>query len=370
MSAGIQLVTVMRDEWQALARRFRDHNDRQVWDFGVACAERLGARSQHIAVRNGGRVLALADVRVKRLPLTGAGIAYINGGPLVRREDGADATRALAPTLDALATEFTHRRGLVLRITPALGPADWLESQSETFVEAGFSAASNRKPCRTMVVDIRPPEKDIRRALQQKWRNCLNRAERNGLTVRRGTGPDLFTEFSRLYAQMQARKPFTVELNPSFYARVQQTLPSADAFEISIAEFDGRPCAGYVGSFLGDTAVYLLGTTNELGMQQKAAYLLQWESLLAARKRGCHWYDLGGIDPEGNPGVYHFKKGLAGVDVTVPGPFELEPSQLTGKIVRIGEQIFRRVRALRTAVRSRRTVAIAELKSNRLLGTK
>jgi lipid II:glycine glycyltransferase (peptidoglycan interpeptide bridge formation enzyme) len=44
------------------------------------------------------------------------------------------------------------------------------------------------------------------------------------------------------------------------------------------------------------------------------------------KERGCHWYDLGGIDPENNPGVYHFKCGIAGKtgkDETFIGEFDL-----------------------------------------------
>jgi lipid II:glycine glycyltransferase (peptidoglycan interpeptide bridge formation enzyme) len=37
---------------------------------------------------------------------------------------------------------------------------------------------------------------------------------------------------------------------------------------------------------------------------------------------GFQFYDLGGIDPEQNPGVYHFKQGFSGQDVSRIAPFE------------------------------------------------
>ena len=43
-------------------------------------------------------------------------------------------------------------------------------------------------------------------------------------------------------------------------------------------------------------------------------------------------YDLGGIDPEGNPGVFHFKRGLGGVEVQAAGPYEARPSGLAGRL--------------------------------------
>ncbi len=82
-------------------------------------------------------------------------------------------------------------------------------------------------------------------------------------------------------------------------------------------------------------------------MASKASYLLQWHTIQQARQRGCRWYDLGGIDPLGNPGVYHFKQGLGGQDVCAPGPFELRPAGLRRHIVRTGEWVYRSARALR-----------------------
>ena len=63
---------------------------------------------------------------------------------------------------------------------------------------------------------------------------------------------------------------------------------------------------------MGDTAIYLLGATNERARELKAAYFLQWQAMLWLKDRGARWYDLGGIDPEANPGGYHFKSGFGG----------------------------------------------------------
>ena len=99
--------------------------------------------------------------------------------------------------------------------------------------------------------------------------------------------------------------------------------------------------AGHVASLLGDTSVYLLGATLEAGLKAKASYLLQWNAILEAKKRGLSWYDLGGIDPEGNPGVYHFKKGLGGLEVCAAGPFEMAPGASTALVLRAGEWLYR-----------------------------
>jgi lipid II:glycine glycyltransferase (peptidoglycan interpeptide bridge formation enzyme) len=45
------------------------------------------------------------------------------------------------------------------------------------------------------------------------------------------------------------------------------------------------------------------------------------------------YYDLGGIDPEANPGVYHFKSGITENDVAHIPPFTLCESSLSGAML-------------------------------------
>ena len=63
------------------------------------------------------------------------------------------------------------------------------------------------------------------------------------------------------------------------------------------------------------------------------------------------YYDLGGIDPEGNPGVYHFKSGLGGREVTAPGPFEAAPSRARKRFVETAEAVYRKARGARAVSR-------------------
>jgi hypothetical protein len=110
-----------RDEWIALAAGFEDHNYRQCFDYAAMLAARSNAVAENVVVTEDDEPIGLASVRVKRLPGTGTGIAYLSGGPLVRRRDGARLERVL----EALRAEYVDRRRLVLRIAPAIGDEAW-----------------------------------------------------------------------------------------------------------------------------------------------------------------------------------------------------------------------------------------------------
>ena len=82
----ITLQPVDRDTGQQFAPSFMDYNYRQLWEYGVASAARVGAQSEHVAIYCDDELIGLADVRIKKIPIIKTGVAYINGGPLVRKE--------------------------------------------------------------------------------------------------------------------------------------------------------------------------------------------------------------------------------------------------------------------------------------------
>jgi Acetyltransferase (GNAT) domain len=336
-----------RDEWIALAGQFDDLNYRQCWDYAALLAARANAAAEHVVIAHGGAPLGVASVRVRRLPGVGAGIAYVHGGPLVRRRDCADAGARLEHVLAALAEEYAGRRGLLLRVAPAIGDRAWNGVQDARLLAAGFRPGRHLRPYRTMLVDIARPLPDVRAGLAQKWRNHLNNAERRELDVKEGRDPRLLDDFAPLFDELVARKALDVDLGADFYARLQPRLPEHERLHVAIAWSDGRPAAGVVASIHGDTAVYLLGASNDVGRRTNAAYLLQWNVIEAAARQGCRWYDLGGVDQEGNPGVYRFKQRMGGTELCAPGPYELAPGRMRAAAVRAAERAFRAVAARR-----------------------
>jgi CelD/BcsL family acetyltransferase involved in cellulose biosynthesis len=334
-----------RDEWRRVAAGFADHNYRQSWDYAETLAARNGARAEHVCVASGGDPIGLASLRVKGMPGMGTGIAYVSGGPLVRRTDHAAAGSRLGTVLAALAREYVDRCRLVLRVAPPIGDAAWNGEQERRFLAAGFRAAEHVRGYSTVMLDVARPLGEVRAGFAKKWRYHLGRAEKAGIAVVQGTDPALFEDFRPLFDEVVQRKSFAVDLDAGFYAQLQSAFPEGERLHLAIASIDGQPVAGMAASFLGDTAVYLLGASNELGREANAAYLLQWKTIEAAAARDLAWYDLGGIDPDGNPGVYRFKVRMGGAELSAPGPYEIAPGRLRAAAIRTAERV---VRAART----------------------
>jgi hypothetical protein len=331
-----------RDAWLQYTPEFADYNYRQAWDFGIASAKRVGALCEHVAIKQTEQqIVALADVRIRKLPFIGGGIAYINGGPLVwkKAEQNAYQSAVCVNLVKTLVHEYVGRRKFALRIAPSIFCGETFGNDLITaLISHGFVQSSVKK--QTILIDLSQDEVAIRKNFHQKWRNCLNKSEKSRLTVRVGKDQEIFQEFIPLFKDLVAEKKFSVDLDSVFYANVQKVAANQEKYVVILAEYEGKPIAGHVASILGNTCVYLLGAANNVGREMNAAYLLQWKAIQLGKAAGCCWYDLGGIDPDGNKGVYNFKNRMGGREITMPGVYQLGPFGGWAMLTQLGEKMF------------------------------
>ena len=166
-----------------------------------------------------------------------------------------------------------------------------------------------------------------------------------------------------MYHQMRSRKTFDSTVDVEEFGRIQESLPEAHRMRILIAEDQCVPVAAVVASTMGDTAIYLLGATSDAGLQSKGAYLLHWTLIQWLKANRFRWYDLGGIDPDKNPGVYHFKRGFSGADVTQMKPLVACRSTISRAMVKAGfamERALGRQRSKRHGEQTEKPVEAAE----------
>jgi hypothetical protein len=326
--------TVDGGRWHECVADFCDASLYQVW--GVTKPGEPGKDVSHFVLRDGDGVVAAAEVRLFTIPLTRRGVAYVLWGPMWKRDVNGGDPRVFRQAIRGLRNEYAVRRGMILRIVPRM----CLEQSREyvdILVEEGFRASRHRKSAKSLLVDLSGDLSRMRGALDQKWRNCLNKAERAGLEVVSGSDVELFDEFTNLYAEMVERKAFAPSADIEKHRRIQEILPVELKMDVVLVRHEEQTCAGAIYSSIGDTAVYLFGATNERGMRTCGSYLVQWSVLKQLKERGVSRYDLNGISARGNPGVYHFKRGLAGrngLEVTLVGEYQsFEASIANGSLL-------------------------------------
>lgn len=326
------------EEWARACTRFADLSIYQTWAFGEVSAADTNSKPSRIMVFGDDAIIGAAQVRIKRIPLLGSGLAYLYFGPMVEFEDSNPTTNR--QVLECIKNEYAYRRNLQLRIVPNMWNEPEKPSMHDSFSALGF-ARKPASPYRTLLVDLRPDELQLRKNLAQKWRNGLNQSEKYGLCIEARRDESAMLEFEQLYDNMWSHKQFETGVSVSSFCHLQQLLPDIEKLTILLARRDGVLVAGHVSSTLGNTCIYLLGASNEAGRECKASYCLQWQTMVMAKKAGATWYDLGGIDVDGNPGVYHFKAGLGGKEVVFVGMYEARSNGIGQFLIPVAERAYR-----------------------------
>ena len=314
-------------------------DDANIYQTAAYGGVRWGEKNlSRIVLKRDGDVVGIAQLRIVRPTPLKFGMAYLRWGPLWELRGQPLDPEVPASMASAIEQEYVQRRKLLLRIIPnAFAGSSRAATMQSAFSGFTIEPLGKENTYRTIVLNLGPSLEDLRKNLDKKWRNQLTRSEKNDLIVVSGNGTAEYGAFCDMYRQMLRRKKFDTTVDVEEFAQMQQDLPERQRMYVLIAQSrNGVPVAGLVASAMGDSAIYLLGATSDDGLEAKGAYLLQWTLIKWLKQTGIEQYDLGGIDPEVNPGVYHFKKGFSGSDVCQLAPFVKSSSALSAGMVKAG----------------------------------
>jgi lipid II:glycine glycyltransferase (peptidoglycan interpeptide bridge formation enzyme) len=322
-------------EWSKMLDLFGDANIYQTSAYGEV---RWGEKSlSRLVLKRDGEVLGMAQLRIIRPTSLKFGMAYLRWGPLWERRGLPLSPEVPTRMARAIEDEYLDKRKLFLRVLPnAFAGSVRATTMRAAFCKFTAEPFDAGNTYRTFVLDLSPSLDELRSGLDKKWRNQLTRSEKNDLRVIAGHGSEEYRTFCQVYSQMRKRKTFETTVGTDEFGHIQEALAESHRMRVLICEDKGIPVAGLVASAMGDSAIYMLGATSDDGLSSKGAYLLQWTLIRWLKENGVKWYDLGGIDPEGNPGVYHFKRGLSGMDICQINSFTASGSAVSLGIVKAG----------------------------------
>lgn len=327
--------------WIEEAQKFNDYSYTHFWKYSEKSAERIKAFSENISiVDSDGNILALANIRIRLIPFGLGGVAYVSDGPMVDKgQKYIDST--LKIVLSVLKEEYVEKRGLVLRISQRHKIDTLCDEETQVYKNNAFYKFEFTNS--TMLIDLEQELDGIRKGLHQKWRNILNKSEKQDIKIIAGYDDQLFSDFSSLFKNLINKKNFKVDMDDNFFASIQKVSDIKEKFQLVIAYKDETPISGHLSSICGDTSVYILGATNSIGRNLGAAYLLQWYVINESKKQGCRWYDLGGVDKELNPDVYRFKQRMGGVETKRGNVFQFKYG-IRGAIILFFEKLYKHIR--------------------------
>jgi hypothetical protein len=309
--------SISEQDWTKLLCEFDDAHIYQSWSYGKIHFDKSSLH--HCVSYKNSVPIALAQISVTSFPLIKSGIAYCFWGPLWKK-NGSDIENARF-IIQAMFDEYVKKRGLILRIrSNAVKGID--DAFAQILINGGFKRCPHLPPYRSILVDLCRPEEQMRKEIAKKWRHSLNKAERQEVKILSGTSEDLMQYFVTLYDEMKSRKGFSSGVDIREFCRVQSELPDRLKTRIMVCLHQDKPVSATIGSLIGKVGIGLLSATNLKGRELNASYLLQWKELLWIKEQGAITYDLNGINPQKNPGVYNFKAGLSSKEIESIGTFD------------------------------------------------
>lgn len=191
----------------------------------------------------------------------------------------------------------------------------------------------------TVLLDVSLSEEEMLARMKQKTRYNARLAAKKGVTARPGTESD-WPMLYKMYVETSVRDGFVIRdegyyrtVWSLFQAKIQNPNSEIPLAEPLIAEVKGEPVAAvFLFAFAG-RAYYVYGMSRETHRDKMPNYLLQWEAMKWAQRRGCKVYDLWGApdvfdERDSMWGVFRFKEGLGGQVIRTLGAWDFVPNRL------------------------------------------
>lgn len=282
-------------------------------------------KSWTLLAKDGGASCSVIKVK---LPL-GFSWLWVPYGPLMEARSENQEAR-IFEDVERIAKE---ERAIFARIEPPMSwDKGWIDVLKKDFKI--FAAPRRFTPQHTLVLNLSGSEEEILAQMKPKGRYNIGVAQRKGVQVRMFKNfADVpakdFDEFYELLKKTSVRDKFGIHPR-SFYENFLKTLGQENMSALFLAYEPAakKIIAGLIAAFYKDTAIYYYGASSDKDRNFMAPYLLQWEAILEAKKRGLKFYDFLGIAPADDlnhpwKGITEFKKKFGGKELKYPPTFDV-----------------------------------------------
>lgn len=219
---------------------------------------------------------------------------------------------------------------------------EYNEKIDEKLKKFGFiKAFEELQPEWRQVIDISKSEEEILAQMKEKGRYNIRVAERERVSVRKSENID---EFYKIFIDTAKRDGFSIRPR-EYFEKMLEIL--GKNVELLTAEFQGKIIAAEIVSYYDETASYLYGASSSEHRNLMAPYLLHWEAIKQAKEKGCKYYDLLAVNPEGEDshkfaGIGRFKRQFGGKTVHITGSYDLVYKPVWYWLFKMAEKLRRR----------------------------
>jgi hypothetical protein len=296
--------------WDQTLARFEDCSPFQSFAWGEYRRGLGWEPYRWVASDEQGEVIAMMQGCMRRHPF-GLGLVWSEGGPvgdLSVCDEGLQTAIKDATGLRRVYCRFRCDRPRNIEDALRLGPQGWSIPWSPL--------TSNY----TMTLDLTRDEALMLKGCERNWRRNLKRSQEANLNIRQWLEPTV-EEILSVYGSMQEVKGLEEQHS---HAEIEQLLLSAkEQLVVYRCEDESGQLISLMACLVvGDRACSVLSATSLKGRESHASYGIYLAMIRHCRNLGVRIYDLAGIDPVRNPGVYRFKRATGATPVELLGEWD------------------------------------------------
>jgi len=300
------------DEWKTYWNICPENNLLQSWHYGEAKEKSGGWQSQRFLILdNLEHPIAIAQILTKTFSIFG-GIARLNRGPLLLNNyiDDADIPIKLG-VLNVLIKEARRQRWWIFQIAPEIKDCEIARYTLRAF---GLKL-QNIHPWASGLIDLNLSEDELHGNLNRRWKRAIRKSLEFGVVIENEKLTiSKLDEILKGYKNMQESNAFK-----GIDEKLIRKIFAAQSIDLSINLFVAKKInenglyddIGYrLCIYCGYTALDFIVSTNNAGLELDANSGLYWHAILHAKKSGCRWFDIGGLNETTPRGIAEFKNGL------------------------------------------------------------
>lgn len=202
----------------------------------------------------------------------------------------------------------------------------------------------------TSQLDIAKSEEELMIQMRKATRYEIRKGTKEGIEISASKDEKEIKKFYNLQIETAKRQRFVPFSYEFLYEQFKIFAESENAL-LYKAEFGNKLLAQAFIIFYNKEAVYHYGASTDEGRRHPGAYLIQWEAIKEAKKRGMTRYNFWGVAPENNSnhrfsGLSLFKRGFGGQDFQYLPARDLiinKPRYLLNYLIESFRKIIRRV---------------------------
>jgi len=292
----------------------REVKDKKIWEsFLLGCCQKTFLDSWQWGEFNrvmGSKIWRLGIFESKNL----LGVALIikvkaKRGTFLFIPHGPNITNSKFQILKTLLEELKKiaekEKCIFIRIAPI-----WEENEEDEkmFEDLGFrNAPIHMHPELTWELDITPPEQELLLQMRKTTRYLIRQGLKNrDIEILQSKEVKDVENFNQLYQETAGRHSFV----PFFWGYLKNeflTFGNENNIALFLGKYKNEVISSAMIIFWQGIAFYHQGASSSKYPKIPVSYLIQWEAILEAKKRGCHTYNFWGIAPfstvteNGNP---------------------------------------------------------------------